>query len=138
MSEKNLWTSCRKKWPDIFLQRIETAVERGIPDLFYCYQGITGWLEGKYLDKPVHETSKCRTKVSVEQIAWHRSFRRNKGAVFLLVKVSKEVFLFDSGEAETLNSGVVYKNLKDLSLAHGWDKIRDFLINKENYCINDN
>ena len=46
MSEKNLWTACRKKWPDIFLQRIETAVERGIPDLFYCHDGVMGWVEG--------------------------------------------------------------------------------------------
>ena len=132
MSEKNLWTACRKKWPDIFLQRIETAVERGIPDLFYCHDGVMGWVEGKYIDKPVHETSKCRTKVSVEQIAWHRSFKRNKGAVFLLVKVSREVYLFDTDEAEKLNSGVVYNKLRELALAEGWEDIKKFLIKKNN------
>ena len=136
--EKRIWQVIRTKLNNFFIQRIETQIERGIPDVHYCSNGQTGWLEGKYLQSPKREITKLKLKLSIEQIAWHRSFSRNKGAVFLLVKVSKEVFLFDSGEAEKLNSGVVYKNLKDLSLAQGWDKIRDFLINKENYCINDN
>ena len=130
MSEKNLWAACRKHWPDIFLQRIETATERGIPDLFYCHDGIMGWIEGKYIRKPVCETSKCKTKVSIEQVAWHRSFKRTKGAVFLLVKVSREIYLFNTDDAEKLNGGVMYSKLKDMCLAYGWKDIKKFLIKK--------
>ena len=128
MSEANLWNLTRKHLNDFFLQRIETAIERGIPDLFYCTpEGVCGWIEGKYADKPVRETSKVRLKVSVEQMAWHRSFSRFNGRVYILAKVSKEIYLYRPEMAEKLISGVVYTDLKELSIASDWDSIKKAL-----------
>ena len=128
MSEANLWNLTRKHLNDFFLQRIETAIERGIPDLFYCTPAvISGWIEGKYADTPVKETSKVRLKVSVEQIAWHRSFSRFKGRVYILAKVSKEIYLYRPEMAEKLISGVVYTDLKGLSIASDWNSIKKAL-----------
>ena len=128
MREANLWNLTRKHLNDFFLQRIETAIERGIPDLFYCSpEGVCGWIEGKYADKPVRETSKVRLKVSVEQMARHHSFSRFKGRVYILAKVSKEIYLYRPEMAEKLISGVVYTDLKELSIASDWDSIKKAL-----------
>ena len=49
--EKLLWKQIRDKLPGFFIQRIETQIERGIPDVHYVtYGGHTGWIEGKYLE----------------------------------------------------------------------------------------
>jgi superfamily I DNA and RNA helicase len=47
--EKTLWKTIRDKLPNFFIQRIETQIERGIPDVHYCAAGISGWIEGKYV-----------------------------------------------------------------------------------------
>lgn len=135
MSEANLWNLARKHLDDFFLQRIETAIERGIPDLFYCSPtGVSGWIEGKYADKPVKETSKVRLKISIEQVAWHRSFSRFKGRVFILAKVSREIYLYRPEMAEKLISGVIYTDLKELSIASDWKSIKKALSEEGHEC----
>ena len=38
---------------NFFIQRIETQIERGIPDVHYVtYGGHSGWIEGKYVKTP--------------------------------------------------------------------------------------
>jgi len=57
--EKLLWKQIRDKLPGFFIQRIETQIERGIPDVHYVtYGGHTGWIEGKYLETPKRKTTK--------------------------------------------------------------------------------
>ena len=40
--EKQIWQTIRSKLNDFFIQRIETSIERGIPDVHYCVDGVSG------------------------------------------------------------------------------------------------
>ena len=125
--EKQIWQTIRSKLNDFFIQRIETSIERGIPDVHYCVQGVSGWLEGKYLKSPKRENTKLKLKLSIEQIAWHKSYSYNGGLVYLIVKKDKKIYLFDSDDGEALAKGVTREDWEKKALAKDWDKIRIIL-----------
>ena len=125
--EKQIWQTIRSKLNDFFIQRIETSIERGIPDVHYCVQGVSGWLEGKYLKSPKRENTKLKLKLSIEQIAWHKSYSYLGGIVYLIVKKDKKIYLFDSDDGEALAKGVTQKDWEKKALAKDWDQIRIIL-----------
>ena len=125
--EKQIWQTIRSKLNDFFIQRIETSIERGIPDVHYCVQGVSGWLEGKYLKSPKREKTKLKLKLSIEQIAWHKSYSYLGGIVYLIVKKDKKIYLFDSDDGEALAKGVTREDWEKKALAKDWDKIRIIL-----------
>ena len=125
--EKQIWQTIRSKLNDFFIQRIETSIERGIPDVHYCVQGVSGWLEGKYLKSPKRENTKLKLKLSIEQIAWHKSYSYLGGIVYLIVKKDKKIYLFDSDDGEALAKGVTREDWEKKALAKDWDKIRIIL-----------
>ena len=125
--EKQIWQTIRSKLNDFFIQRIETSIERGIPDVHYCVQGVSGWLEGKYLKSPKRENTKLKLKLSIEQIAWHKSYSYLGGSVYLIVKKDKKIYLFDSDDGEALAKGVTREDWEKKALAKDWDKIRIIL-----------
>ena len=129
--EKQIWQTIRSKLNDFFIQRIETSIERGIPDVHYCVQGVSGWLEGKYLKSPKRENTKLKLKLSIEQIAWHKSYSYNGGLVYLIVKKDKQIYLFDSNDGEALAKGVSRDDWEKMALAKDWNTIRIFLSKKE-------
>ena len=129
--EKQIWQTIRSKLNDFFIQRIETSIERGIPDVHYCVDGVSGWLEGKYLQSPKRENTKLKLKLSIEQIAWHKSYSYNGGLVYLIVKKDKQIYLFDSDDGEALAKGVSRDDWEKMALAKDWNTIRIFLSNKE-------
>ena len=129
--EKQIWQTIRSKLNDFFIQRIETSIERGIPDVHYCVQGVSGWLEGKYLKSPKRENTKLKLKLSIEQIAWHKSYSYNGGLVYLIVKKDKQIYLFDSNDGEALAKGVTREEWEKIALAKDWNTIRIFLSKKE-------
>jgi len=125
--EKQIWQTIRSKLNDFFIQRIETSIERGIPDVHYCVQGVSGWLEGKYLKSPKRENTKLKLKLSIEQIAWHKSYSYNGGLVYLIVKKDKQIYLFDSDDGEALAKGVSRDDWEKIALAKDWNQIRIIL-----------
>ena len=129
--EKQIWQTTRSKLNDFFIQRIETSIERGIPDVHYCVDGVSGWLEGKYLRSPKREKTKLKLKLSIEQIAWHKSYSYNGGLVYLIVKKDREIFLFNSSDGEALAKGVTQEEWIKMSLAKDWNTIRIILSKKE-------
>ncbi len=129
--EKQIWQTIRSKLNDFFIQRIETSIERGIPDVHYCVDGVSGWLEGKYLRSPKREKTKLKLKLSIEQIAWHKSYSYNGGLVYLIVKKDKQIYLFDSDDGEALAKGVSRDDWEKMALAKDWNTIRIFLSKKE-------
>lgn len=65
---------------DGFWQRIETAVTgRGIPDLHYCIDGASGWIELK-------QTAASAMQIHPEQCAWLERYARNGGRAFIAVR----------------------------------------------------
>ena len=129
--EKQIWQTIRSKLNDFFIHRIETSIERGIPDVHYCVDGVSGWLEGKYLQSPKREKTKLKLKLSIEQIAWHKSYSHNGGLVYLIVKKDKQIYLFDSNDGEALAKGVSRDDWEKMALAKDWNTIRIFLSKKE-------
>jgi len=125
--EKQIWQTIRSKLNDFFIQRIETSIERGIPDVHYCVDGVSGWLEGKYLRSPKREKTKLKLKLSIEQIAWHKSYSYNGGLVYLIVKKDKQIYLFDSNDGEALAKGVSRDDWEKMALAKDWDQIKIIL-----------
>jgi hypothetical protein len=89
--EKNLWKQIRNELNDFFIQRIETAIERGIPDVYYLSEGHSGWIEGKYIKQPKRKTTKLKVKITIEQIAWHFALKRHGGISYFLVKKVRDV-----------------------------------------------
>ena len=129
--EKQIWQTIRSKLNDFFIQRIETSIERGIPDVHYCVDGVSGWLEGKYLRSPKRKKTKLKLKLSIEQIAWHKSYSYNGGLVYLIVKKDKQIYLFDSDDGEALAKGVSRDDWEKMALAKDWNTIRILLSKKE-------
>ena len=134
--EKQIWQTIRSKLNDFFIQRIETSIERGIPDVHYCVQGVSGWLEGKYLKSPKRENTKLKLKLSIEQIAWHKSYSYNGGLVYLIVKKDKQIYLFDSDDGEALAKGVSRDDWEKIALAKDWNQIRIILSSPKKKILN--
>jgi hypothetical protein len=129
--EKQIWQTIRSKLNDFFIQRIETQIERGIPDVHYCSAGQSGWLEGKYVRSPKREKTKLKLKLSIEQIAWHKSYTYHGGLVYIIVKKDKEIYLFPSSEGEALAIGVTREEWEQKAIAKDWNTIRIILSKKE-------
>ena len=78
IKESSLWNWIRdlpeKVGPELFFQRVEShATGPGIPDVFFCYDGIAGYIE-----------LKSWNSLSRGQRAWIRRFILSGGIVFLL------------------------------------------------------
>jgi hypothetical protein len=116
--EKTLWKTIRDKLPNFFIQRIETQIERGIPDVHYCVAGISGWIEGKYIKSPKRDNTKIKLKLTVEQI------------VYILVKKDREIYLFDAKDGNDLAIGVTREEWEQKALAKNWENIKLILSKK--------
>ena len=128
--EKLIWKAIRSKLINFFIQRIETQIERGIPDVHYTVDGISGWIEGKYLETPKRENTKLKLKLSVEQIAWHKSYQFYGGKVYILVKKDREIYLFDAKDGNDLAIGVTREEWEQKALAKNWENIKLILSKK--------
>ena len=128
--EKTLWTQIRKKLKNFFIQRIETQIERGIPDVHYVtYGGHCGWIEGKFVKTPKRRKTKIKVGLTIEQLAWHKSYEFYGGKVFILVKKDRDVYLFNSKDGETLAKGVSLEDFNKYSITKDWNNIENFLSN---------
>jgi hypothetical protein len=125
--EKTLWKTIRDKLPNFFIQRIETQIERGIPDVHYCAAGISGWIEGKYVKTPKRNNTKIKLKLTVEQIAWHKTYNHYGGRIYVLAKKDRDVYLFLGSMSEQLAVGVSKEEFEKLAVAKGWEEIKIFL-----------
>ena len=125
--EKNLWKQIRDKLNDFFIQRIETAIERGIPDVYFIYEGRSGWIEGKYIRQPKRKTTKLKVKITVEQIAWHISHARHGGISYFLIKKGRDVYLFKGASGRALAMGITQNEFEKMSIAKCWIDIKNYI-----------
>lgn len=76
------------------LQRIETSVAQGIPDLNYCYQGVEGWIELKKLRRKTKRGVFSIPHLRANQCAWiNRRVSHHGGTVWLLAQVDQDLVL---------------------------------------------
>ena len=67
--------------------------------------------------------------LTIEQIAWHKSYEFYGGKVFILVKKDRDVYLFHSKDGETLAKGVTPEDFNKYSITKDWNNIENFLSN---------
>ena len=67
---------------DVDVQRIENTVDRGVPDINCCYDGLEFWIEMK-------STASKTPKLRPEQQAWHARRHFHGGIVLIITEHSK-------------------------------------------------
>jgi hypothetical protein len=91
------------------VQPIETgAIVEGVPDVWYCHEGIAGWLELKKVQempkKPTTAVFKSLNHpLSNEQANWIYMARRHGSRADILVAYERDYFLVPGGVAESFN-----------------------------------
>ncbi len=88
--ESTFWTWLRtglKKLENLDIQRIESKIGSGVPDVEGCWNGKTFWVELKACDRPKRATSQLEFKISQGQIIWLKRRWRCGGNAFLLLRV---------------------------------------------------
>lgn len=114
MRESSFWRSIRigllkASNNKILLQRIEDKLTLGIPDVHFCYEGKTGWIELKVLkDYP----KKVNTPIKINHLTphqkqWHKNYTKSLGKSFVLLKVNKDAFLFDGNNLGCLTDSTI-------------------------------
>lgn len=88
---KGLIQSAKNVGPTVFAQSIETGTGSGIPDLFYCNNGYSAWLELKV-------TQGRQNYMRVSQWSWFRALHKAHGVALLLIRrqnQAKEIDICD-------------------------------------------
>ncbi len=97
MSEKKFWHSHMK--PNLRykcdIQRIETKLNPGVPDVEGCCNGNAFWVELKYLPKRPPRANLVPRKMESAQTAWLQRRRDNGGRAWVLFQVGDEIFILD-------------------------------------------
>jgi hypothetical protein len=128
----------RAHLPAFHIVTIETGgTGRGIPDLEYCYQGKTGWIECK-------STAGFAVDLRPEQVAWLSRRARAGGRAFVAVRrrhgggprkgsPADELYIIPGSRAAELKAhGLNHRLLGDCYGAHGparwsWDAVAKLL-----------
>lgn len=83
----NLRRLFRSNLREFFWTSVETFTEPGVPDSFFCFSGICGWIEFKqtFGDKIASLTP--------QQVAWHAKLARKGGRSFFIVRRRSELIV---------------------------------------------
>ena len=101
------------------VERIESGVSFGVPDVNFTIEGCEGWIELKATDLPVRDTTRVLPSGSglrTEQIAWHVKAQSCGTRSFILVKAGEMRWLLGGDHAMRIN---VY-NREQMTLCALW------------------
>jgi len=84
----NLRQMFRSNLRDVFWTSIETSTEPGVPDSFYCFNGVSGWLEFKKIFSGERVPS-----LTPVQVLWHARLARKGGRSFFAVRRNQDLLL---------------------------------------------
>lgn len=125
-SERSLWATTRRNLALYgVLQRIESPIIKGIPDVVYCLLGHTGWLELKELDEwPKRATTTVTIKsLQLEQVLFMENWVRSRGAAHLLLQAERDYLLLDAETTRKIYARSITKLEIELSaVARGSSK----------------
>ena len=84
---KDLKTNFRLSW----MSRIENALGNGTPDVHYCHNGHSGWIELK-----AEQTFPNKIDFEPGQPLWHEKYWRSGGNCFVFLKVidAQEIYIW--------------------------------------------
>lgn len=100
----------------LFRRRIENTASSGLPDEFFCLDGISFWIEYKIIPPKKRETTLLTTKFRPRQIPTILELKEAGAAVYILAQLEKERFLFNGGLAPALERGIMRKYIAASSL----------------------
>lgn len=88
------------------VERIESGVTFGVPDVNFTIGGVDGWIELKSTDLPARPQTRIltdKTGLRTEQIAWHVKARSCGTRSFLLIKAGEYRWLISGAHASKVN-----------------------------------
>lgn len=91
--EQALWALVRPYIPG-HVERVENVANTGTPDVVFCFQGVTTWIELKVAAKT---DDKMEDLLRPEQKVWHLKHVTNRGNVFVLFRVGAQLTLYRAG-----------------------------------------
>lgn len=116
------------------IQRIESSVTQGIPDVNYCINGVEGWLELKSWEKAIGRGDFYVPKLRPQQCAWLHRRSSAGGRALLLCRVSGSILAFDGLVAPVLLDVISWeaaRNVASLWLLKDdepyWPRVRELL-----------
>lgn len=87
--EQLLWDAVKRNKPStVQLERIESGVSTGTPDVHGIEFGTTVWFELKQLKLPKRDTTRLikSDTFAKEQIGWHLNYAQHGGTSFALIR----------------------------------------------------
>lgn len=132
MSEsRRVWKPLRKAIKGRgLLKRLEPSLGSGLPDVFYCLQGISGFIELKYLHHwPVWETTGTTLGITAGQKLWLGDLADNGGKGFVFAKIGKEWLLVPAyaGLDKATREEWSQRSLIHITGPMDWDRLMDIL-----------
>ena len=110
MSEKTDYVMLRNKIIQGHdrLDRIENVVGVGTPDVNFCIDGVSGWIELKSPQEPVRPKSKLFSfknnhKLNQDQKNWFLRERNAGGRSYILIMTDKRWMLINGKHADDIN-----------------------------------
>ena len=107
LKEDALWNHMRKNFCKLSMERIESWVSNGTPDVHFVCELGAGWLELKSV-----ETVNTKVEIRPSQKKWIRDYAKRKGIVFVLVHAKKENMAFILTPQEACKLGKIKLDLK--------------------------
>lgn len=100
---------------DVHVQRVETPVGQGVPDVNYCALGAEGWLELKAWTRKTRRGQFRIPNLRPAQLAWLRKRREAGGRAGILCRLNEDIILFDGLVAPELYRGVTWERAHELA-----------------------
>ena len=122
MSERRLWQKFRAALGSkAHLQRIESFTAAGIPDVEYCCDGQSGWIELKYGKVPTKGGTvvfRSQRGLDPAQVEWLVCRRNHGGRAWVLVDIGGALFLVDGLHAPLFNTWTMHEFAHKASWLH--------------------
>lgn len=128
MSERKLWHDIKHAHADdngCKLQRIESNTALGIPDLYFCIDGVSGWCELKFITSFPKKGGIVRVPhYTKAQKEWLYDLYRVGGLAVLCLRVGQETFWFVGKQCIFVGS-ITENQIRERSVAMGNLGLRD-------------
>lgn len=88
MSESNFWALLRSKLDIGIMYRVENRVMSGMPDVHFIKDGVSGWIELKYMkDWP---KKRIPVGLKLSQAYWLEKYAENGGRCWILIRIGRD------------------------------------------------
>ena len=130
MSEKQDYNIMKKNLTikNCRLDRVESMVIAGMPDVNFCIDGVEGWIEMKSPKEPKRSTSKLfagNHPLSQDQMNWFLRQKQAGGTGWVLISTDKRWMLIDGCEYGDFINKMTVNELVDICIWYAEKPIRD-------------